>query len=324
MRQFLVALLVVALVAAGSVSAVEAVQFVRIGTASVGGTFYPIGNAIAQLLNRELGSEGIRATASATGGSAANIISLDRRELELGIAQGATVAEALTGTGAFEGRPINTFRAITIINASVATIMVKDDPSIQSVGDLRGKRIAVGPVGGGIEVNSRKVLAAYGIGDGDFRPEHTSTGEALDMMKLGQADAMIYFTDLATATVTEVLRRGRVKLLGLEPDKIEWLLARNPELVATEIPANTYPGQLETLPSVGGVNLLLTHDGVDEELVYNITKLIFNNLEFLRERHFSFQDTSHELAIATRLLTDGGLLLHPGAERYYREVGVIQ
>ncbi len=289
--------------------------FVRIGTSSVGGGFYLIGNTIAQL-GTEM-EKSINFTA-VTGGSIKNCINLGAKEVELGMVQSSTVNDAWNGTGSFK-EPIKTLRYVTAIYPMPAHILVNLDAGIKSIGDFKGKRVDYGSVGQGIEVNVREMMSVYGLKDEDVRIERYGRAEVADALKVGDTQAHIWTTNAPNAQVTDMIRSEKVGLIGIEPEKIEEIVAKFPHYAPVVIPGGVYAGYDKDIPVVGAVGSLLTYEDMPEEVIYKITKMLHENTAFLRERLNYFENFNLEFA-----LSGMSVPLHPGAKKYYVEAGLIK
>ncbi|MBV1756390.1 MAG: TAXI family TRAP transporter solute-binding subunit [Dethiosulfatibacter sp.] len=294
----------------------EEVSFIRIASASMGGNFFPLGSALAQMINQKI--EGLNASAQATGGSAENCSFIDQKEVELALVQSATLRQAYEGTDGFEGRPVESIRGITAIYFNEFHILVTESSGVEKIEDLRGKRIAVGPVGGGIEINTNQILSVYGITPSDYTPVYGTRAEATEGLKINSVDCHIYATGLGSAQITELMGTGKIKLIPIDEDKIESLTAGNPEFGPSLIPTDTYENQPSDLTTIAGSSLLVTREDMSEEIIYEITKAIFENSEYLESFHQYFKQTRQETAQIGMTPP-----LHPGAEKYFKEIGVI-
>lgn len=290
--------------------------FVRIGTSSVGGGFFQIGNTIAQLGNRQL--EGYNFTA-VTGGSKKNSLNLGTKDIELGLVQSATLMDAWYGTGSFEGKPVKELRFVTAIYPMSFHILVNKKADIKSVADFKGKRVDYGPLGGGIEVNTRRVFDVFGITDDDVNIQRFGRSEVSEALKTGRSEGHIWATSAPNAMVTDMVRSGKVGLIGLEEDKIQELVKKYSAFAPSVVPGGEYEGYDKDIPTIAAIGTLLTYADMDEKVVYEITKMMHENSDFLKERLHYFKSFGLKIAL------DGMVCpLHPGAKKYYVEQGIVK
>lgn len=321
MRQYLktgmvkVAAAAIALAMLLSGTALAEDTFVRIGTSTVGGGFYLIGNTIAQLGTQELKEINFTAV---TGGSIKNCINLGTKEIELGMAQSSTVNEAWNGLNSFK-TPIKTLRYVTAIYFMPAHILVNKDAGVKSVADFKGKRVDFGSVGQGIEINTREIMSVYGLTEADVRVERFGRNEVEEALKVGDTQAHIWTTNAPNAQVAEMIRSGKVELLGLEDDKIKELAEKFPHYTPAVIPGGLYTGYDKDIPVVAAVGSLLTYEDMPEDTIYKITKMLHENNKFLADRLNYFNGFNLDMALAGMAVP-----LHPGAKKYYVEKGLIK
>ena len=294
-----------------------AVQFVRISTSTVGGGFYLIGNTLAQLGQAKMGEVNFTAV---TGGSIKNMMNLEKGEVEFGLTQSSTLAMGIEGTGTFK-QPLKKLRYVTAIYPMPAHIIVGTGTGIKSVADFKGKRIDYGSVGQGIEVNVRELMSIYGLVDKDVSIERFGRSEFEEAFKTGRSQGTLWTTTTPNAQISDLIRTGTCTLVSMEPEKLDELLTRYPHYIRTTIPKGVYEGIDQDVIGFGAVGSLLTHEGVSEELVYKITKMLHENTDFLKERLGTyFASFGPELALQGM----GKTILHPGAEKYYKEVGILK
>lgn len=323
MRRVCIFLLVLGLAfsmvsAPGSAVSASDFEFMRIGTASLGGNFFPMGAAIAEVLSPIM--EGYQFTPMATGGSAYNMGAIDRRELDMAISQGTAVAAAINGTGSFEGNPTKGVRAIAQYHATPQHVMYSSKLEIKSLADLKGKKIEMIAPGDGIEVATRKMLEAVGVSLEDIKPEHSGNRQqAASRLKTGQVDAMIDGTGVGAAWLVDVVGKGRFKFLSLSDEEINAINSKYSEFSRALIPAGSYVGQEEDVHTVANWTIVLVRDDMPEDLVYEITKNLFANKDELTKRHHYFKDLAPE-----NILGGVAAELHQGAVKYYKEIGVLK
>jgi TRAP transporter TAXI family solute receptor len=298
-------------------TAFAAGTFVRIGTSTVGGGFYLIGNTIAQLGQAKMPEVNFTAV---TGGSIKNMMNLEKGEIELGLTQSSTLAMGIAGQDTFK-TPLKNLRYVTAIYPMPGHILVAKSAGIKSVADFKGKRIDYGSVGQGIEVNVRELMSMYNLKDGDVRIERFGRSEFEESFKTGRTQGTLWTTTTPNAQISELIRTDVSALIGMEEAKLKEMITRYPHYIATTITAGTYEKQAQDVRTFGAVGSLLTHKDMPEDLIYKITKMLHENGDFLRERLPTyFAGFKPEFAVSGMGKTE----LHPGAAKYYREKGMIK
>ena len=279
------------------------------------GNFYTLGSAFAQMINEKV--EGCESAAQATGGSADNCFLLNDKEIEIGLIQSATAQEAVTGTGAFsETGKIESMRGVGVIYLMPFHCIINDKSGVEKIADLQGKKIGVGPMGGGVEVNANILLSEFGVTD--FTPIYGTMGEALEGVKNGEVDAVIYATSTGSANVSDALNSGNCTLIGMSKEEAAAICAKRPEFGPDTIPANSYQDQAEDVYTFAGSALILTREDISEDAVYNLCKAFYENNEFLMSQNAIFKDSTLENSVVGMCVP-----LHSGAEKYFKEKGVL-
>lgn len=288
-------------------------KFLRIGTASLGGNFFPMGAAIATVINDKVPG-GFKATAQASSGSSYNMTAIQEGEQEIAVCQGPAVTDAV------QSGKTPDVRTIANYSATPQHILVRNGAGIKTVADLKGKKLEMIAAGDGVEVSSRKMLTAFGIKWEEIRPEYSGNRvQAASRLKTGQVDAIIDATGVGASWITDIVGDGtKFTLLPLADGDIAKVLAANKEFSRMPIPAGSYRGQDTAVSAVGVWTVIVVSKNLSNDLAYNITKAIFDNAQFLKERHNYFKD----LAPAN---IKGAVVapLHPGAEKYYKEKGIL-
>lgn len=292
-------------------------EFLRIGTASMGGSFYTTGAALSQMVNDKM--EGYSSSSQATGGSAENCRFLNAGELELALVQSSTLKEAISGTGAFKDGKIESLRAVGTVTMNEFHILAYKNSGIKAVEDLKGKRIGVGPMGGGIEVNCKLLLQEFGITDGDYKPIYGSTQEAYEAIKIGQIDAIVHATSMGTASTEDGMASGDLVLIPIEAEKQKEILQNHSEMGAALIPANTYSNQPENIVTVSTSTVFTTRADMGEDIIYNLTKTIYENNEYLK-----MQDALLYQATPENAIKGIPIEFHPGAQKYFEEINILK
>ncbi|TVQ28965.1 MAG: TAXI family TRAP transporter solute-binding subunit [Geminicoccaceae bacterium] len=299
------------------VPSAAATEFVRIATAGSGGNFYRLGGGVAAILNDE--HRDMRASIQATGGTVENLDLLADREVEIAYVTGSVALQAFENTGVFADRPQGRYdglRAIATVYPNPQWFVVMD-PSIQSVRDLQGKRVAVGMQGSNGEAWWRQIMEFLGWTYADIRPEFTMHQAAIDQVRNRQIDALVSPDAPGSATIQEMVNTGFGIVRNLDEDIIEFMASQGLDYAYT-LPAGTVPGTDEAIHTFASPVTLSTHAGMSEDLVYRITKSLFEHQDRLIQVHPLANFMTLENAM------DGlPYPLHPGAERFYREQGLL-
>ncbi|GDX56856.1 hypothetical protein LBMAG30_10190 [Comamonadaceae bacterium] len=310
-----------ALVAASALLAgpASAQQFFRIGTGGTAGTYYPIGGMIANAVSQP---GKIVATAQASSGSLGNVNGIVGGAMESGFSQSDVATWAQKGTGIFEGKPnVPGLRMIANLYPESLHIVVKKGSGYKSVADLKGKRVALDEPGSGTLINARLVLAAYGLKESDIRPEYIKPNQAGDKMKDGSLDAFFFTGGAPAGAIAELATSGSgIELLPIDGAQADSLRASSPFFAVDSIAADTYKG-------VGAVKTLavgaqwVTSDKADTETVYQITKSLFSEAT---QKTLAAGHAKGKFITLQNAVQGVGIPYHAGAEKYYREAGVLK
>ena len=268
-------------------------QFINIATGGTAGTYYPIGGAIAEVLNKN----GMNASAQSTGASVANINMLKDKQVELAIVQNDITYYAVNGKEMFEeGGKIENLSAIASLYPETCQFIVMDASGIKSINDLKGKRVAVGAAGSGAEANARQILAAYGITYDDVEEQFLSFAEGAYALKDGTVDAAFVTAGYPTASVQDISSQNKIRLLPIDDEHIKALADKYPFYTKTTVPAGTYQGFDEDVNSVSVMAILVVNDKVDAALGEKLTKAIFDNLDKIAAAHAAGKNIKKENA----------------------------
>ena len=311
--------LVVAALATFALTGAQAQQFFRIGTGGTAGTYYPVGGMIANAVSQP---GKIVATAAATNGSVANVNGIGGGSLESGFSQSDVATWAQKGTGIFEGKPhVPGLRMIANLYPETIHVVVKKGSGIKSIVDLKGKRVALDEPGSGTLINARLVLAAYGVLESEIKPEYIKPNQAGDKMKDGSLDAFFFTGGAPAGAIAELASSGSgIELLPIDGPQAQGLRMASPFFANDTIPAETYKG-------VAAVNTLavgaqwVTSDKADAETVYQITKALFSDAT---QKTLQAGHAKGKMITLKHAVQGVGIPFHPGAERYYKEVGALK
>jgi uncharacterized protein len=299
-----------------TVSVALAEQSLSIATGGAGGAYYPYGGALAELIDHHI--DGYSAVVEVTGASVENVWLIATGEADLALALADTVYQAYTGTGTgpLEGRTFNELRALLSIYPNAIHIVALAGAGITSLQDLRGRRVSVGAPGSGTEVSASTILEANGITYDDFTPERLNFNETAAALHDGQVDAGFWSVGPPTSSILDLAATRDIVLIPLSEEEIANAVEADPTFAPYTMSAGAYPGVDEAVPTISTPNVIIVHEDMDEELAYNVVRVIYENMDFIIERHPAAEDTTVEFAMEATLIP-----LHPGALRYFEEVG---
>jgi TRAP transporter TAXI family solute receptor len=309
------------LIAGGTAFAQQ--SFFRIGTGGTAGTYYPIGGLIANAISAtgENGVEGLVATAVSSNGSVANINAIQSGASESGFSQSDVAYWAHSGTGLYEGKPkVEDLRLIATLYPETLHIVARADAGISSVADLKGKRVSIDEPGSGTIVDARLVLAAYGLSEKDISPEYLKPGPSGEKMRDGALDAFFFVGGFPAGAITELAASTAITLVPVAGAEAEKLIADNQFFAVNTVPAETYKGVGE-MQTISVAAQWVTSAKQPEDLVYNITKSLWSDgtRKALDAGHAKGKQITLENAV-----TSAGIPFHPGAEKFYKEAGVLK
>ena len=283
----------------------------------VAGVYYPLSGAMSRVAYEHM--DNISLTAEASGASVANARLIGSQDAELAILQNDIAYYAKNGLQMFEGEAVPEMVGFFTLYPEHVQIVAAADAGINNPGDLAGKRVAVGPLGSGTEANTAQVLEAYGLTFDDLAAvERITASESTDFLRDGRIDAAFFTVGLGAAAIEEVALVKDVVLVTVEDDKIAWLMETYPFYSKEVIPAGTYSNVPEAT-TIAVLAMIVGHADLSEDLAYEFTSMIFENLESVHSAHERGKLVTLETALEGMPIE-----LHPGAARYFREKGLIQ
>ncbi len=313
MKKLLGILLALALMM--SVTSAMAADFLGLATGGTTGTYYALGGDIAALWMAKIPD--IDVTAQTTGGSKANIILINEGDAELATVQNDVMSYAYAGDkDFFDGQVIDSFVAIGALYPELVQIVVAADSDIKTIADLKGKSVSIGAVGSGVYFNAIQILGSANLTLDDIDEQYLSFDESATAFQNKQVDAFFITAGLPNTSIVEVANKRDVRLLGLDEADMAALMATYAYYVPVLVPAGTYSGMEEdvTVPAVSAV--LICAKDVKEELVYNLTKTLYESTAELS--HAKKSEISAENAVKGIPVP-----FHAGAERYFKEIGLL-
>ena len=302
-------------VMAFAVPVAKADEFINILTGGTSGVYYPMGVALSEIYGQNI--EGARTQVQATKASVENLNLLQQGKGELGFALGDSVKYAWEGDAeAGFKAPLTKLRAIAAIYPNYIQIAALKEAGVTTVADLKGKSLSVGAPKSGTELNARAILGGLDLSYDDLaKVEYLPFAESVELMKNRQLEATLQSSGLGNAAIKDLASSQDITVVSVPVEVVEKIGA--PYIAAT-IPAGTYQGQTEDVPTAAVINFLVTHQDVSDETAYQMTKLIFEHLDALKAAHSAAADIKLENAAK-----DSPVPLHPGAERFYKEKGLL-
>jgi len=291
-------------------------RFLSIGTAPPGGAFFVVGGALAEVLNAHPGAANWQVTAEATKGTQENLRRLDSGELDFALANAAISYFAVRGEGAWDKEyPV---RVVMTLAPNVALFIAPAKGDVATIADLRGKRVVLGPAGAGFAYFLEPILAAHGLTYDDMSPLNATQAGAVDLLADGSAAAAFLGGAVPTASITQASSLRDITYVPFDREAVERLVTDYPFFDRATIPAGTYRGLDEDFSglNVGSMHLV-TSAAVDEELVYQVTKTIYENRAEVVEKHPAGKAINPNVVVRNT-----GTEFHPGAIRFYREIGI--
>ncbi|MBB4287773.1 TAXI family TRAP transporter solute-binding subunit [Roseospira goensis] len=315
------ALFAAGLLAAGSASAAEQ-QFITIGTGGVTGVYYPTGGAICRLVNKDRKDHGIRCSVESTGGSVYNLNTIRAGELDFGVAQSDWQYHAYNGTskfedaGAFEG-----LRAVFSVHPEPFTVVARADADVRNFEDLQGKRMNIGNPGSGQRGTMEVLMDEMGWTTDDFAlATELKAAEQSQALCDNNIDAFVYTVGHPNGSIKEATTACDANLVNVQNDATDTLVNDNPYYSYATIPGGMYRGTDEDTTTFGVRATFVSSTDVSEEVVYQLVKAVFENFEDFKKLHPAFANLEKEQMVSASLSAP----LHAGAEKYYKEVGLIE
>ena len=287
-----------------------------LATGGTSGTYYPFGGAIANVWNTKL--ENMNVTAQATGASAENLRLINKGEAEFAIVQNDVMDYAYNGTDLFAGEKLSNLMTIGTLYPEVVQIAVSKASGIKSVADFKGKRISVGAAGSGVEFNAKQIMEGYGLTFDDIKKSNLSFKESADGIQNGTLDGCFITAGVPNSALQELAFTAGLILIPVEGAEADKICAKYGYYTKTTIPGGTYKGTDTDTGALAIMATLAVSAKLDENTVYDMTKALFTNLDELGNGHAKGKEVSAKTAV-----TGVSVPFHPGAIKYYKEIGLM-
>ena len=294
-------------------------RYVTIGTGGQTGVYYTAGQSICRFLNRSGAEHGIKCNAPSSAGSVSNIASIKSGDYDFGFIQSDHQNKALTGQAPFDkDGAVADLRVVFSLQSEILTVVARADSGIQSFADLKGKRVNIGVPGSGSRDTFDEVMQANGWGKSDFAlAAELKPAEMAAALGDNNLDAITYVVGHPSGAIQEAMATVDARLIPVTGPGVDKLLTEASYFTRADIPAGLYPGVNEAIASIGGKAVLATSAKTDPEVVYQLVKSVFDNLERFKRLHPAFADLRAEDMISAGLTAP----MHEGALRFYKEKG---
>ncbi len=303
-------------------SATKEQKIITIGTGGVTGVYYPAGGAICRLVNKSRKEHGVRCSVESTSGGVYNLTALREGELEMGVVQSDSQYYAYNGISKFQvSGPDKKLRAVFALHAEPFTVVARAGAGIASFSDLKGKRVNVGSAGTGQRSTMEVLMAELGWKLSDFKEAHElKPSDQSKALCDNSIDAMIYVVGHPTGAIKEATTACDSVLVAVDGPEVDKLIKNNPYYRKAVIPGGMYRGNPKDVTTFGVGATFVTTSDLSEEVVYQITKSVFTNIDEFRRLHPAFEYLS-----LTSMVKDGlSAPLHRGAVKYYKEAGLLE
>lgn len=286
-------------------------QFLNIATGGTAGTYYPLGGALAELLNQNI--KGMNASAQSTGASVANVNMLKDGSVDIAFIQNDIAYYAANGKEMFKDNKVENIRGIAALYPETVQFVTTADKGIKSIADLKGKKVAVGASGSGAEANARQILGAYGLTYDDIDVQYLSFGEAADALKDGNVDVGVVVAGFPTAAIQDLAANKSAALVNIDAEHVDKLKKQYPYFTEITVPKGTYPGQEEDVNTVAVKCVIVTTDKLSDDLGEQIVKAIYEHLDRMKAAHAVGKYITKDTA-----LEGMSIKMNAGAEKYLK------
>ena len=288
-----------------------------LATGGTSGTYYPFGGAIANISNTKI--EGMNVTAQSTGASAENLRLISAGDAEFATVQNDVMDYAYNGTDMFAGKALPNLATLGTMYPEVVQIAASKSSGIKTIYDLKGKRVSVGDAGSGVEFNAKQILEGYGLTFDDIKKSNLSFKESGEGLQNGTLDACFITAGVPNAALQELAFTNGLILIPVNGAEADAICAKYGFYTKTTIPSGTYKGTDEDTEALSIKCTIAVNANLDEDTVYKMTKVLFENLEELGNAHAKGKEVT-----AAKAVTGCSVPFHPGAKKYFEEIGLIK
>lgn len=299
-----------------------AAEFITIGTGGVTGTYYPIGGAICQMVNKNKKETNIRCSVESTGGSVYNVNTIKAGELDFGVSQSDTAYQSFKGEGKFKDAPVPELRSVMAIYPELLALIVSKKSGIQKITDVKGKKINMDSPGSGTAMTADVVFEAFGIKRSDLAlVNELKSTEGPTMLQDNHIDGYFFAAGHPTANIKDASNSVDINIVPIEGAPLDQLVQKYPYYAKGKISGTFYKGVTTDVPTLGVKAVLVTSSKVKDDVVYQVTKTILDNFDKFKELHPAIKDP---LVTKESLLEGLSITQHPGAIKAFKEAGLLK
>jgi uncharacterized protein len=291
---------------------------IMFATGTTTGTYYPLGAIFSDFWNKNL--DNVQASSQATNGSVQNLIFVKNGEAQVALTPTGTLYEGYNGEASFDGNKVENVRILAGLYPNVNHLVARKGSGIKTIADIAGKKIVPGATGSATEIETQRALEAYDVDYEGTKKDFVGFTEATDLMRNKQTDVAMVMAGVPTSAVTEMLSTANGQLLPYSPEAVDYLKEKYPWTMEYTIKANSYENQPEDVLSVAQNNFLVATADMPDEVAYNLVKSLWESLEELKGSHAVIAQFDIEKALEGT----SGIPIHPGAEKFYKEKGIIK
>jgi TRAP transporter TAXI family solute receptor len=293
-------------------------RYVSIAAGWVTGAYFPMAGAISRIAWKHLKDEGIKVTAESSGASVANAKLIGQGDTDFAILQNDIASYAHNGKKGMFDSPIKNLLGVCTLFPEHVQLVARKDSNIKSVADLKGKKVAIGPVGSGTAENAKQILEAWGLSVKDLaKGEQLTASQSADYIKDGRLDAAFFTVAVGAAVIMDTALIVDTNIVPIEGANVDTLIKKYPFYAKQVVPGGLYKGNDKDVNTVSVMAMLSARADLEADIVYAIVNAMYSDLEQLRKAHDKFKGIKMENG-----LIGMGIPLHPGAEKYFKEKGV--
>jgi len=293
-------------------------RFISIASGWVTGAYYPMAGAISRIAWKHLKDKGIKVTAESSGASVANAKLIGAGDTDFAILQNDIANYAHYGKLMFK-KPIKKLLGVCTLFPEHVQLIARADAGINSPADLKGKKVAVGPVGSGTTENAKQILEAWGLSMKDIKAQRLKSSQAADYIKDGRLDAAFFTVAVGAAVIVDTAIVKPIKVVPISGPNVDKLIKKYPFYAKQVVAGGSYKGNPKDVPTVSVMSMLAARADLEADIVYSILKAMYSDLDQLRKAHAKFKDISPKTG-----LVGMSVPLHPGAKKYFKEIGVLK